>query len=83
MKNIPRELKGAPAIPFILSILQNGDSYGYEIAQKLKKLTKIEIARNEAIIYPVLRMLESERMIKSYWRKEGNRFRRYYRIRST
>jgi len=31
MKSVSKELMGASAIPIILSVLKNGDSYGYEI----------------------------------------------------
>lgn len=81
MKSISKELVGASAIPIILSVLQKGDSYGYEIVQKVKELTSGEIAWKEASIYPVLKKLESGGMIKSYWSaQEGERYRKYYTL---
>jgi len=81
MNSIFKELVGASAIPIILSVLKNGDSYGYEIVQKVKELTKDEIKWKEASIYPVLKKLESCGMIKSYWKvQEGERPRKYYTI---
>ena len=81
MKSISKELVGASAIPIILSILKSGDSYGYEIVQKVKELTKGEIKWKEASIYPVLKKLENSGMIKSYWKVQKNeRPRRYYTI---
>ena len=81
MKSISKELVGASAAPLILSMLKNGDSYGYEIVQKVKELTKDEIKWKEASIYPVLKKLENSGMIKSYWKvQEGERPRKYYTI---
>lgn len=72
---------GASAIPIILSVLQSGDSYGYEIVQKVKDLGKDKIQWNEPSIYPVLKKLESSGMIKSYWKVlEGERPRKYYTL---
>ena len=81
MKSISKELVGASAVPLILSMLKNGDNYGYEIVQKVKELTKDEIKWKEASIYPVLKKLENNGMIKSYWKvQEGERPRKYYTI---
>lgn len=81
MKSISKELIGASAMPIILSMLKNGDSYGYEIVQKVKELTKDGITWKEASIYPVLKKLENGGMIKSYWKvQEGERYRRYYTL---
>lgn len=81
MKSISKELIGASAIPIILSVLQNGDSYGYEIVQRVKQLTNGGITWKEASIYPVLKKLESSGLIKSYWKvKKTERPRKYYTI---
>jgi PadR family transcriptional regulator, regulatory protein PadR len=81
MKSISKELVGASATPIILSVLKNGDSYGYEIVQRVKELTNGEIKWQEPSIYPVLKKLESAGMIKSYWKvQEGERPRKYYSI---
>ncbi len=81
MKSISKELVGASAVPIILSVLKNGDSYGYKIVQRVKELTNGEIAWKEASIYPVLKKLENAGMIKSYWKVEENkRPRKYYTI---
>lgn len=81
MKSIFKELIGASAKPIILSILKNGDSYGYEIVQKVKEITNGKITWKEASIYPVLKKLEDSGMIKSYWKvNEGERPRKYYTL---
>ena len=81
MKSISKELIGASAAPIILSVLKNGDNYGYEIVLKVKQLTNDEIRWKEASIYPVLKKLESRGLIRSYWEKADNdRHRKYYTI---
>lgn len=81
MKNISKELMGASAAPIILSVLRSGDSYGYEIVQRVKDLAKDKIKWNEPSIYPVLKKLENGGMIKSYWKmQEGERPRKYYTL---
>ena len=81
MKSISRELIGAYAVPIILAILRHGDTYGYEIMQEVKRLTNNRIKWREASIYPVLKMMESRGMIKSYWKVQNSeRPRKYYTI---
>jgi PadR family transcriptional regulator, regulatory protein PadR len=81
MKRISKELMGASSIPIILSILEHGDSYGYEIMQKVRTLSKGTIEWKEGSIYPVLKKLENTGLIESYWNVEGvQRPRKYYAI---
>lgn len=79
MKSISKELIGASAAPLILSILKSGDSYGYEIVQRVKEQTGGKVSWKEASIYPVLKKLENSGLIKSYWKMvEKERPRKYY-----
>jgi len=81
MKSISKELIGASAIPIILSVLKNGDSYGYEIVQRVKELSNGGITWKEASIYPVLKKLENNEMIRSYWKvQQDERPRKYYTL---
>lgn len=81
MKSISKDLIGAASIPLILAVLRREDSYGYEIVQEVKRLTDEKIGWKEASIYPVLKKLENNGMIKSYWKVEKeHRPRRYYTI---
>lgn len=81
MGKVSKELVGASAVMIILSVFVNGDNYGYEILQKVKKLSNGKIKWNEGSIYPVLKKLEAQGMIKSYWRMEENeRPRKYYAL---
>ena len=81
MKSISKDLIGAASIPLILAVLRREDSYGYEIVQEVKRLTEEKISWKEASIYPVLKKLENNGMIKSYWKVEKTeRPRKYYTI---
>ena len=81
MERISKELVGASAIPIILSLLEEKDTYGYEIMQKVKKLSLGRIEWKEGSLYPVLKKLEALKMIKSYWKIEENqRPRKYYTL---
>lgn len=64
----------------ILSILNKGDSYGYEIAKVVRDETTFEL--KESTLYVSLKRLESKGLIKSYWGNDqrlGSR-RKYYNI---
>ena len=65
----------------VLNILSQGDSYGYEIAKTIKRLSQEAYDINEATLYTVFRRLEKNGDITSYWGNEtqGGR-RKYYQI---
>lgn len=81
MERISKELMGASSAPIILSILKQGDSYGYEIMQRVRTMSNGHIEWKEGSIYPVLKKLETNGLIESYWKMEGApRPRKYYKI---
>jgi PadR family transcriptional regulator, regulatory protein PadR len=78
---IERELVAASSASIVLSILNESDSYGYEIIQRVTALTSGELAWSEAMLYPVLHRLELRKCVRSYWRDSLNgRKRKYYAI---
>lgn len=77
----PKQLKGASANLLILSILEKGDSYGYEMAAHLEKLSDGQLNWKAPSMYPVLKKMEQTEMIESYWKiEEFDRPRKYYSI---
>ena len=81
MKSILKALVNASSIPVILSMLERGDTYGYEIIQRMKAYTNEQVVWQEASIYPQLARMEKGGMIKSYWRmSQSDRPRKYYTI---
>ena len=78
-----RELIAASSTPLVLSILAEGDNYGYAIIQRVLELSDQEIEWTEGMLYPVLHRLEREGRIASEWRQaDSGRERKYYRLTS-
>lgn len=83
MGKLSKELIGASSIPIILSILSENESYGYEIIQKVKDISKGKIKYGDGTLYPVLHKLEKKELIESYWKvADSGRKRKYYKIKS-
>jgi len=78
---IPKELVAASAEPLILSLLSNGESYGYAIIQQIKARSENQIQWTDGMLYPVLHRMEGKGLIKSRWVKiENGRKRKYYSL---
>lgn len=81
MKKFRKDLMGASSIPSILSILRNGDTYGYDINKQLREASGGRIAWKEGSLYPILKKMEDLKYIKSYWEMgDSDRPRKYYKI---
>ncbi len=78
---VAKALVAASTKPLILSILRRGESYGYEIIQKVKELSGGELEWADGMLYPVLHRLEKDGNVATQWKlsKEGRR-RKYYRL---
>jgi DNA-binding PadR family transcriptional regulator len=78
---IPTALVAASIKPFVLSILAEGESYGYAVIQRVKALTGGRIEWTTSTLYPVLHSLENKGLLESQWRISGEGPRRkYYRL---
>ena len=78
---IAKDLVAASARPLLLSILAEGESYGYEIIRKVRELSGGRVEWSDGMLYPVLHRLEAEGLIKSEWREaESGRDRKYYSL---
>lgn len=82
MEKISKELTAASSIPIILSILNQGETYGYEIIQKVGVLSEGSIQWTDGMLYPVLHKLEKKGHIQAEWRHAPGtgRKRKYYQI---
>jgi PadR family transcriptional regulator, regulatory protein PadR len=79
---LAKDLVAASSKPMVLSILAGGESYGYEIIQKVRELSGGHIEWSDGMLYPVLHRLEREGLIDSEWREsETGRERKYYFLR--
>jgi len=69
------------AMPLILSLLEEGESYGYAIIRRVRELSGGGIAWTDGMLYPVLHRLEAQDCISSRWREaENGRKRKYYAL---
>ncbi|MBN1506669.1 MAG: helix-turn-helix transcriptional regulator [Sedimentisphaerales bacterium] len=78
---VSKDLVAASATPLILSILAEGDSYGYAIIRRVKNLSGGQMEWTDGMLYPVLHRLEKQGLVESYLQpSEAGRKRRYYRL---
>ena len=76
-----KDLVAASSKPLVLSILEKGESYGYEIIQKVRQLSDNQIQWSDGMLYPVLHKLEKDGLLISRWQAPINgRRRKYYSI---
>ena len=81
LMKLTKDLVAASAIPLILSLLEEGESYGYAIIQRIGELSKGEITWTDGMLYPVLHRLEAQGWIAARWRtSEAGRKRKYYAL---
>jgi DNA-binding PadR family transcriptional regulator len=77
-----KELAAASTVPLVLSVLTEGENYGYALIQRVRELSCGKIEWTEGMLYPVLHWIEKEGLIESEWREaETGRKRKYYRLR--
>ncbi len=76
-----KSLNGASIAAIILSILRNGDSYGYAIINRVRELSGGDVEWTAGSLYPVLHRMKTNGWIRDYWEEpDGERRRRYYAI---
>jgi len=79
--NITKDLVAASATPLVLSILAEGESYGYAIIKRVRELSGGQMQWTDGMLYPVLHRLERQGLIKARWGVSDNgRRRKYYQI---
>jgi DNA-binding PadR family transcriptional regulator len=57
---ISKALIAASTKPLILSILLNGENYGYQIIQSVKRISGGQLEWSDGMLYPVLHRLEKD-----------------------
>ena len=67
----------APLLDFlVLSVITEGDTYGYQISQIVKRVAPMK----DSALYPVLKRLQEHGYVDTYDRQYQGRNRKYYRI---
>ena len=65
----------------VLSLLKDGDKYGYEMVTELAKRSDNTFQLKEGTLYPLLHTLEKNKYVTSYLQATpGGRERKYYRL---
>ena len=79
MKTMTFTLNG-PMLDFlVLSVIAEGDAYGYQISQIIRRAA----SARDSTLYPVLRRLQEQGLVVTYDEQYQGRNRRYYRITET
>ncbi len=78
---ISKALVAASTKPLVLSILLDGETYGYRIIKQMKALSGGRLEWSFGMLYPVLHRLEKDGLIASSWKSSNTeRLRKYYRL---
>lgn len=79
--HIDKDLVAASATPLALTILAEGESYGYAILQRVRELSGGKLQWTDGMLYPLLHRLHGLGYVTTQWRQpDGGRRRRYYAI---
>jgi DNA-binding PadR family transcriptional regulator len=78
---IGKDLVAASAMPLVLAILDEGESYGYSILKRIHELSEGAMEWTDGMLYPLLHRLDRLGYVEARWDEpEGGRRRRYYSI---
>ncbi len=75
-ENLRLELRRGCLILAVLAALR-AEQYGYTLR---KALAERGMEIDEGTLYPLLRRLESQRLLTSQWREQDKRNKRFYRL---
>jgi PadR family transcriptional regulator PadR len=80
---IEKSLLSGSTPMLILSLLRDGDKYGYEMVAELAKRSDDTFELKEGTLYPLLHTLEKNKWVSSYTKlTPSGRERKYYRLTS-
>lgn len=77
--NIDKDLVAAMATPLVLTILVEGENYGYAILKRVRELSGGDLEWTDGMLYPLLHRLERLGYVSAEWgvSPEGRRRRNY------
>ena len=79
--NMKKELSKGSTSLLVLSVLESGDMYGYQIIKEIEARSEFVFSLKEGTLYPILHAFEKDGYVTSYWiENESARKRKYYRI---
>ncbi len=78
---IDEYLTAAPAAPAVLTILSEGESFGYQILRRVRELSRDEFDWTDAMVYPLFhRLCRLGYLTRESRMLPGGRRRNYYTI---
>ena len=78
---IEKSLLSGSTPMLVLSLLKDGDKYGYEMIEELAKRSDDTFLLKEGTLYPLLHTLEKSGFVNSYTKlAPSGRERKYYRL---
>ncbi len=78
---IEKSLLSGSTPMLVLSLLSDGDKYGYEMVEELAKRSDDTFLLKEGTLYPLLHSLEKDKLVRSYTKIAPNgRERKYYQL---
>jgi PadR family transcriptional regulator, regulatory protein PadR len=81
MSDEREQLRKGSAEILIMSLLQERERHGYELAKLIERRSGGELTFHVASLYPILYRLERKTFIQGRWvEKAGERRRRFYRL---
>ncbi|MCM1363958.1 MAG: PadR family transcriptional regulator [Faecalibacterium sp.] len=79
--NIKKELSKGSSSLLVLSVIAEGDKYGYQIIKEIEIKSEFVFSFKEGTLYPILHTFEKDGYLKSYWEEtDSARKRKYYHI---
>ena len=81
MMKIEKSLLSGSTPLLVLSLLKDGDKYGYQMADELAKRSDDTFELKEGTLYPLLHQLEQKGYLTSFEQAAGEaRIRKYYHL---
>lgn len=78
---IEKSLLSGSTPMLVLSLLKDGDKYGYEMIEELAKRSDDTFLLKEGTLYPLLHTLEKEGLVRAYNKTApSGRERKYYQL---
>ncbi|MGM9522336.1 MAG: PadR family transcriptional regulator [Oscillospiraceae bacterium] len=78
---IDKTLMSGSTTLLVLSLLTDGEKYGYEMTSELERRSDGTFSLKEGTLYPLLHALEKDGCVKSRMKEAPNgRERKYYRL---
>ena len=64
----------------VLRLLEEGDLYGYQMIERLRKRSNYVFELKAGTLYPLLHGMEEKGFLTSYEQEEGGKVRKYYHL---